>query len=50
MIEREVVELEAFTRMEQHINSEWEELNDKLTAATARIEELQAERLNFVHR
>ncbi|XP_034491054.1 kinesin-like protein KIN-7I isoform X1 [Drosophila innubila] len=50
MLEREVVELEAFTKIEQHINSEWEVLNENLSVANAKIDELQAERLNLLQR
>ncbi|KAM8716372.1 hypothetical protein ACLKA7_003276 [Drosophila subpalustris] len=50
MLEREVVELEAFTKIEQHINSEWNELNENLSVAKSQIDELQAERLNMLQR
>lgn len=50
MLEREVVELEAFTKIEQQINSEWDELNENLSVAKAKIDELQAERLNLLQR
>ncbi|KAH8377663.1 hypothetical protein KR093_006556 [Drosophila rubida] len=50
LLERELVELEAFTKIEQQINAEWEELNEKLNTATAHIDELQTEKLNLLQR
>ncbi|KAH8395406.1 hypothetical protein KR215_000569 [Drosophila sulfurigaster] len=50
LLERELVELEAFTKIEQQINAEWDELNEKLSTATARVDDLQTERLNLLQR
>ncbi|KAH8306758.1 hypothetical protein KR044_012579 [Drosophila immigrans] len=50
MLERELVELEAFVKIEQQINAEWDELNEKLATAIARNDELQTERLNLLQR
>lgn len=50
MLEREVVELKAFTMIEQDINSEWSELKENLSVAKSQIDELQAERLNMLQR
>lgn len=44
MLERDLVELHTFTKMEQHFDTEWNELNEKFAAATAQIADLQAER------
>ncbi|XP_034098081.1 kinesin-like protein KIF15 isoform X1 [Drosophila albomicans] len=50
LLERKLVELEAFTKIEQQINTEWDELNEKLSTATARVDELQTERQNLLQR
>lgn len=50
MLERDLVELHTFTKMEQHIDTEWNELNEKLAAATAQIDDMQAERQTLFQR
>lgn len=50
MLERDLVELHTFTKMEQHIDTEWNELSEKLAAATAQIDEMQAEQQNLSQR
>ncbi|ALC39330.1 cmet, partial [Drosophila busckii] len=48
--ERELIELQTFSKIEQHINTEWEDLTQKLTTATDKINELQNERADFTKR
>lgn len=50
MLERDLVELHTFTKMEKHFDTEWNVLNEKFAAATAQIEELQAERQSVLQR
>lgn len=50
MLERDLVELHTFTKMEKHFDTEWNVLNEKFAAATAQIEELQAERQSALQR
>ncbi|XP_017859392.1 PREDICTED: kinesin-like protein KIN-7I isoform X1 [Drosophila arizonae] len=50
MIERDLVELSTFVKLEQNIGNEWEDLNNKFAVATAQVDELQSERVNLIER
>ncbi|XP_030240036.1 kinesin-like protein KIN-7I [Drosophila navojoa] len=50
MIERDLVELSTFVKLEQNIGNEWDDLNNKYAVATAQVDELQSERINLIER
>lgn len=50
LIERDLVELSTFVKLEQNIGNEWDDLNNKFAVATAQVDELQSERVNLIER